>query len=245
MTDKDAPDVNARDAPGAIDRRHYETSGYFEMGGPHLLDPESAFQRYRVREVLKLCHVRSGSRAVDLGCGWGTISFGLARTAAVVVGVDFAAAALTVCRSRLAAEPIDHLHFVQADVAETGLRGGVWDLVVAADLVEHLYAETTRRAYGEAHRLLRAGGRLVVWTPNPGHFLERLRVLGVLEADPTHVDYKTLERVTGELEATGFAIEMAHHVQSHVPFLRTVERWGHALVPGLRRRVAVVAVRKR
>ena len=235
--------MTAGDAPRAIDRRHYETTGYFERGGRHLLDPQSPFQRYRVREVLGLCRVRPGDRAVDLGCGWGTISFALARTAGAVVGVDFAAAALAVCRGRAAREPVGHLHFVQADVADTGLRGGSWDLVVAADLIEHLYPEPTRRTYAEAHRLLRVGGRFVVWTPNPGHWLERLRALDVLEPDPTHVDYKTLGRVATELEAHGFEIETAHHVPSHVPFLRTLERWGQGLVPGLRRRVAVVALR--
>ena len=39
------------------------------------IDPKSPFQRYRRREVLALCGDFEGVRAVDLGCGWGTISF--------------------------------------------------------------------------------------------------------------------------------------------------------------------------
>ncbi|MSR23050.1 MAG: class I SAM-dependent methyltransferase [Gemmatimonadetes bacterium] len=249
------PRVTIGDPPGPIDRLYYETTGYFEGGGRHLLDPESTFQRYRIREVLRLCGPHSGDRVVDLGCGWGTLAFVLARTAARVVGVDFAAAALEFCRRRLAAGPVRSLgtglgpnigprpDFIQADAGNTGLRGGSWDLVVAADLVEHLYPNDTRRVYEEARRLLRPGGRLVVWTPNPGHLLERLRALHILRPDPTHVDYKTLNRVIRELREVGFTIEVAEYVPSHLPFLRTVERWSQGFVPVLRRRVGVVGVR--
>jgi SAM-dependent methyltransferase len=231
------------DPPRSIDRGHYETSGYFEGGGTRFLDPESRFQRYRAREVLRLCEPLDGRRVVDLGCGWGTISFATARRAGRVVGVDFADAALQVCRRRLVSDARANLRFVQADAGNTGLQGGAWDLVVAADLVEHLYPEDSLRVYREVHRLLRSGGRFVIWTPNPGHVLERLRALRLLVPDPTHVDYKTLPRLVEELQAAGFAIERARYVPSHVPFLRTLERGMQRFIPLLRRRVAVVAVR--
>jgi len=115
--------------------------------------------------------------------------------------------------------------------------------VVAADLVEHLDPATTLRVYREALRLLRPGGRFVVWAPNPGHVLEFLRRRGILKADPTHIDYKTLPRVVAELERTGFRIHSAAHMESHLPLLSSVERLTQRLVPLLRRRVAVVAER--
>jgi SAM-dependent methyltransferase len=225
----------------AVDREYYETSGYFRKGGKHLLDPESRFHRYRVAQITRLCGRLDGRRVVDLGCGWGTISFALAPEAGEVVGVDFAGAALGICRRRLEAEPRPNLRFVRSDAARTGLAGGRWDLVVAADLVEHLEPEETLKVYREARRLLRRGGRLVIWTPNPGHFLERLRARGVLRPDPTHVDYKTLDRVVREVEAEGFRTEVARHVESHVPVLGSLERHTLQWLPPLRRRVAVRA----
>lgn len=228
---------------GPVDRQYYETSGYFKGGGEHLLDPESAFHRYRVSMVLSLLGgPLTGARVLDLGCGWGTLSFALARTdVREVVGVDFAQASISLCEERLRRESIPKLSFLRADARETGLPSEEWDMVVAADLVEHLYAADTEAVYREAFRLLRPGGEFLVWTPNPQHFLEAFRRWGLLKADPTHVDYKTLGRVRGELEAVGFRVEEAGYRPSHLPVLRVLERGLQQWVPWLRRRVAVRA----
>ena len=226
-----------------IDQHYYETSGYFEEGGRHLLDPGIRFQRYRIREVLKLCGNLAGKRAVDLGCGWGTMSFALAEAAEAVVGVDFAEASLRLCRSRHDPERYPNLDFRQADARRTGLPGGEWDLVVAADLIEHLYPADTLDMYREAHRLLCPGGRLVIWTPAPTHILERLRLWRILRPDPTHVDYKTLARVRAEVEECGLRVIEARHAPSHLPVLSILERLGQRWVRWLRRRVALVAIR--
>jgi ubiquinone/menaquinone biosynthesis C-methylase UbiE len=224
-----------------IDRDFYDKSGYFETGAGHLLDSHSRFQQYRRREVLALCGDVSGARVVDLGCGWGTISFALAESAREVIGVDFAETSVRICRSRHDVARLPGLSFIQADARSTGLPGGAWDLVVAADLVEHLSPRDTIQVYAEALRLLRPGGRFVIWTPNPTHVLEALRRWGVLRADPTHIDYKTRPRVVTELEAAGFVIVRGVWRPSHLPGLRIVERLGQRWVPLLRRRVAVVA----
>jgi 2-polyprenyl-3-methyl-5-hydroxy-6-metoxy-1,4-benzoquinol methylase len=233
--------TRAPDSPDPSSREYYERSDYFQGGGSHLLNPESRFHRYRARMVRELCGSLEGVRAVDLGCGWGTIAFALAREAREVVGVDFAQAAVDICRERLEQEPRENLRFVRADARTTGLPGGKWGLVVAADLVEHLPADVTLDVYREAHRLLRPGGHLVIWTPDPGHFTERLRTWGVLRPDPTHVDYKTLGRVVRELEAQGFVVEEAGHRESHLPFLGLLERLTLRWSPLMRRRIAVRA----
>jgi 2-polyprenyl-3-methyl-5-hydroxy-6-metoxy-1,4-benzoquinol methylase len=227
-----------------IDRDYYEESGYFTGGGSHLLTPESRFHRYRIREVLRGCGTVEGLHVLDLGCGWGTISFALAdRGAQAVVGIDFAKAAIRLCEERLHQKPLQNLSFLRGDAGDTGLDAGKWDLIVAADLVEHLYPEDTIRVYRESLRLLRPGGRLLVWTPNPGHLLERLRFAGILRADPTHVDYKTLQRCIGELTHVGFQILTAEHRPSHLPVLSWVESVGQTVIPILRRRILVVAER--
>lgn len=240
------PPVGPEQGSGAvdarpIDRAYYESSGYFEGGGSHLTDPDSRFHQYRIREVLRRCGPLEGQRAVDLGCGWGTISFALAEWAAEVVGVDFAEASIEICRARHDPEVHPGLRFLRGDARATGLEARAWDLVVAADLVEHLYPDDTLAVFREAARLLRPGGHFVVWTPSPTHFLEVLRRWGVLRRDPTHVDYETLDRVVEEVEATGFEVVRAEHVPSHLPGLRWLERLGQEHMPWLRRRVAVVA----
>jgi cyclopropane fatty-acyl-phospholipid synthase-like methyltransferase len=223
-----------------IGKEWYDSTAYFEEAD-HVTDHESPFQRYRVAKVLEIHRPGPGQRVVDLGCGWGTLSFALAGLASRVVGVDFSEKSIAFCERRLAREPRDNLRFVCADAGATGLEGGAWDLVVAADLVEHLYPEDSARVVAEAFRLLRPGGRFSVWTPHRGHVLEILKNHDiVLKRDVSHVDYKSMARMTELLRQAGFDIERAYYAESHVPGLRTLERHLQGWVPMLRRRIAVL-----
>jgi hypothetical protein len=116
--------------------------------------------------------------------------------------------------------------------------------VVAADLFEHLYPEDSERISREAYRILAPGGRFAVWTPHRGHLLEILKNNRILlRPDPTHVDYKSMERVVALLRGAGFRIERADYAESHLPGLATVERALGRWVPILRRRIAVLGVK--
>lgn len=227
---------------GRIGREHYDRGEYFEgKGARHLVDPESPFQRYRVAKLMELRAPRPSDRVVDLGSGWGTFCFAWAERAAEVVGVDFSQRAIDFCLRRLAEAPHENLRFVCADAGATELEGGSYDLVVAADLFEHLYPDDSRRVAAEAYRLLAPGGHFAVWTPHRGHVIEALKNRDlVLRRDPTHVDYKSMGDMKRLLSDAGFAIERAYYAESHVPGLRTVERLLQRGVPFLRRRIAVL-----
>jgi len=228
---------------GRIGKEYYDSTTYFEDPG-HLTDASSPFQRYRVSKVLEIHAPAPGDRVVDFGCGWGTFSFELARRGAQVVGIDFSEKSIAFCNRRLIEEPLPGLRFLQADAGATGLPSGECDLVVAADLFEHLYPDDSERVAKEAFRLLRPGGLFSVWTPHRGHLLEVLKNRSILlKPDPSHVDYKSMARMTGLLREAGFEIERAYYAESHLPGLRTVERLLQGAVPLLRRRVAVLGRR--
>ena len=227
---------------GRIDADYYDRSEYFGADSAHLRDMKSAFQRYRIRKVLEIYRPGPEERVLDLGCGWGTFSFALAREADRVVGVDFSERSIAHCRERQARSAFYNLRFVQADAGDTGLDADSFDVVVAADLYEHLYPDDSRRVTAEAWRVLKRGGRFVIWTPHRGHLLEVLKNNGiVLRPDPTHVDYKSMEALRELLDAEGFVIEKAYYAESHLPVLRDVERALMGRIPLLRRRIAVLA----
>jgi len=225
---------------GRIDKEWYDSTAYFDEPG-HITDYESPFQRYRVAKVLELHTPGPRDRVVDVGCGWGTFSFTLAARAAEVVGLDFSEKSVALCNRRLEREPRANLRFVCADGGATGLEGGAWNLVLAADLFEHLYPEDSARVVAEAFRLLRPGGRFAVWTPHRGHILEILKNHDILLArDVSHVDYKSMARMKQLLGDAGFEVERAYYAESHVPGLRVAERLLQGFVPFLRRRVAIL-----
>jgi len=224
-----------------IGREFYDQSDYFEGGTGHIVDTGSRFQRYRVRKVLEVWTPMSGHRVVDFGCGWGTFGFELSPRVAEVVGIDFSEKSIEICTRRLEADPRENLTFLCADAGDTGLDADSYDVVIAADLFEHLYPDDSVRVVREAYRILKPGGRFSVWTPHRGHVLEILKNHDiVLKRDVSHVDYKSMARMKDMMQDAGFGIERAYYAESHLPVLNVVERLLQGVVPVLRRRIAVL-----
>ena len=222
-----------------IDADFYDRSEYFAAG--HLTDRESPFQRYRVQKVLSIYDPAPQERVLDLGCGWGTFEWALGPRVSEVVGVDFSAKSVELCERQRAQGGFANVRFVHADAGATGLAAESFDLVIAADLFEHLYPDDSERVAREAHRVLKSGGRFSIWTPHRGHVLEILKNNRVLlKPDPTHVDYKSMDRLRSLLTEAGFVVEKAHYAESHLPGLRTLERALMGALPPLRRRIALL-----
>ncbi|GIW07738.1 MAG: hypothetical protein KatS3mg060_2543 [Dehalococcoidia bacterium] len=98
-----------------------------------------------------------GLRILDVGCGTGATIEWLQRFAGrrPVVGIDLAPAAVRLARhtnGRLALASADALPF----------RDERFDLIVCADVVQHLSDEQRRRAFAEFRRLLRPGGAVLI-----------------------------------------------------------------------------------
>jgi 2-polyprenyl-6-hydroxyphenyl methylase/3-demethylubiquinone-9 3-methyltransferase len=84
-------------------------------------------------------HVRlAGARVVDVGCGGGVLSEGLARAGAVVTGIDLAADALAAARRHAAEQglAIDYRHVSVTDLAAEA--AGAFDVVTCLELIEHV-----------------------------------------------------------------------------------------------------------
>ena len=105
-------------------------------------------------------------RVVDLGCGPGLYARRMARKGARVTGVDFSANSLEYARSR----SMERIEYLQADYLQDDLPGG-FDIAV---LIYYDYCamdpENRALLLGKIHRMLNAGGKLVIDLAGPGAF---------------------------------------------------------------------------
>ncbi|MEV0252138.1 class I SAM-dependent methyltransferase [Nocardia sp. NPDC050712] len=100
-------------------------------------------------------------RAADLGCGTGRTGDWLRRHGVTDIdGVDVSAGMLERARERGA-----HTTLAQADVRDTGLVSGAYDLVIASLIDEHL--PDLGPFYAEAWRLAAPGGTCVMVSFHP------------------------------------------------------------------------------
>lgn len=101
----------------------------------------------------------AGRRVADIGCGGGLYSLAWARLGAgAVVGVDFSQA--MVGTAGRAAADLAQVTIRAGSADATGLEDAGFDIVFERALIHHL--PSLSAAFGEAWRILRPGGRLIV-----------------------------------------------------------------------------------
>ena len=131
------------------------THGYHEV----ILE----FYRRRTAEVCAaflLPRLQPDAEVLDMGCGPGTITVGLARRAQTIVGVDTSAGVVESARSRAREEGIDNAIFEVGSAYELPFGDQSFDVVYAHQLMQHLSDPV--RALREARRVLRPGGLVAV-----------------------------------------------------------------------------------
>lgn len=117
-----------------------------------------------------LPHLEPGQRVLDLGCGPGAITVGLAErvgSAGEVVGVDRDAGWFETARGLATSHP--HVRFEQADAAELPFDDDSFDVAFLHALLQHV--DDPDAVVAEVRRVLRPGGRIAVGDADLDAFL--------------------------------------------------------------------------
>jgi tocopherol O-methyltransferase len=204
---------------------HYEELDriYRELWGEHVHHglwrtgretPTEAVEQL-VELVAAEAGVSAGMAAVDIGCGYGATARQLvARHGARVTGLTITPAQY---HHAVAATPTDNPRYLLRDWLVNGLPDAAFDAAYAIESTEHM--EDKGRAFAEAFRVLRPGGRLAVcvWTAadpcrrwQERYLLEPICREGRLPGMGTEADYRNL------LTGAGFAVERAMDVSRQV-----------------------------
>jgi 2-polyprenyl-6-hydroxyphenyl methylase/3-demethylubiquinone-9 3-methyltransferase len=106
----------------------------------------------------------TGKKVLDVGCGGGLLSEAMARSGAIVTGIDMGKAPLNVASAHMAGSglDIDYRHGTAESFAEA--RPGAFDVVACMELLEHVpEPESVVKACG---RLVKPGGDVFFATLN-------------------------------------------------------------------------------
>lgn len=112
----------------------------------------------RVRNALlrRFLRLGPGDRVLDLGCGSGRALIWNADSGAACTGIDIS--------PFFAREAIDRVALVLGDLRRLPLQPDAFDKAWSLDVFEHLSPSGLREVLREAHRVLRPGGWLFVYT---------------------------------------------------------------------------------
>lgn len=155
---------------------HYEDLDwvYREVWGEHVHhglwrtgreSPAEAVEQL-VELVAAAAGIAPGYSAVDIGCGYGATARQVAsRHGARVLGLTITPAQF---RYAVASGPAENPSYLLKDWLENGLPDASFDAAYAIESTEHM--EDKARAFSEAFRVLKPGGRFVICTgPRPSH----------------------------------------------------------------------------
>lgn len=162
---------------------------------------------------------------LELGCAAGEHTLQLAPMVARAIGLDFSPDAIRLARAQ-ADRTASPALFVEGDVADLGaFADASIDKVLALDLVEHIPDPVLARMVGEVWRVLKPGGRLVVYTPSASHYVERLKAANlILTQLPGHIAVREGEAYRALLGARPWARLDIRYLPSSYPLFGWIDR---------------------
>ncbi|HAB08922.1 MAG TPA: bifunctional 3-demethylubiquinol 3-O-methyltransferase/2-polyprenyl-6-hydroxyphenol methylase [Alcanivorax sp.] len=139
-------------------------------------DPNSEFRPLHDINPLRLNYIDErlglpGKRVIDIGCGGGLLSEGMARRGATVTGIDLGEAPLAVARlhAEKSGVEVEYLQVLAEEIAEQ--RAGEYDAVTCLEMLEHVPDPAS--VIRACAKLVKPGGQVFFSTinRNPKAFL--------------------------------------------------------------------------
>jgi ubiquinone/menaquinone biosynthesis C-methylase UbiE len=133
------------------------------------------------QEFIARLNIPAGARALDIATGTGNVALPLARSGALVTGVDIAPNLLAQARERAAAENLA-VQFDEGDAEQLPYADGSFDAVVT--MFGAMFAPRPEVVASEMARVLRPGGLLGMANWTPESFTARMFAVGNRHVPP-------------------------------------------------------------
>ncbi len=161
------------------------------------------------RRILGAARISGRDRVLDVGCGIGNILIALAeRTdfALPIVGVDVSPALIELGQREVHNAGLDgRINLQVAPATSLPFDEGSFDVVLTSHVIKHLDDDALPRAFREVARVLRPGGRFLLWefkkSPLSAPIFISARTTGL----PPPFTLRSEETLRSALLAAGFA----------------------------------------
>ena len=124
----------------------------------------------RLSKILEICANLKNKKVLDVGCSTGYLGQKLEKRGAEVTGIDISKVAL-----KKAQEVLSFTKVVDLNEGELPFKDGTFDLIVASEVIEHLFKPVI--VLKELRRILKDKGGIIITTPNFLYWGHRLQFL--------------------------------------------------------------------
>ncbi|MEU7321749.1 cyclopropane-fatty-acyl-phospholipid synthase family protein [Streptomyces griseoviridis] len=207
-----------------LDETMAYSCGYWAGEGPEFSAADA--QRAKLELICRKLALAPGSRLLDIGCGWGSLTLYAAERHKVrVTAVTLAGEQAAHVREQVAERGLGELvEVVCQDYRD--IAGGGYDAVSSVEMGEHVGDAQYPAFAGALHRLVRPLGRVLVQqmargsnAPGGGAFIE------AYIAPDMHM--RPVGETVGLLEGAGLEVRAVESMREH--YVRTVEAWHRTL----------------
>jgi len=208
-----------------LDRNMNYSSGYYATGDESL----DAAQEAKMARIAHYAGIRTGQRALDVGCGWcGPALFLAEHFGCHVTGVTLSAAQREYALAWADRRGLkDRLTVELRNVMDLPYADGTFDQVLFLESIIHMPEKAA--IFARCEKLLRPGGRIFIQESNYNRASMRERYLadrGYVEVDQAF-GYTSHMVSAGEmlmfLEEAGLAPEWVEDISAH--YVRTLSQW--------------------
>lgn len=200
------------------------SSGYWTSHDPSYILEDA--QAAKLDLVCRKLGLVAGSRLLDVGCGWGSLSlYAAEHVGARVTGVTISAEQKAFIDARIAERGLaDRVEIRLQDYRDALGDGsaGSYDAAASIEMGEHVGQDNYPTYVGVLHDAVRPGGRVLVQQmsrtgrhPGGGPFIESFI------APDMHM--RPVGRTVDLIEAGGLEVRDVHAMREH--YVRTVDAW--------------------
>jgi cyclopropane-fatty-acyl-phospholipid synthase len=202
-----------------LDETMSYSSAWFETQDEDLAEA----QRRKVHGILDYAGVRSGSRVLEIGTGWGQLAIQAAERGATVTSVTLSAEQRDLARKRIAEAGVD----AAVELRDYRDVRGQYDAVVSVEMIEAVGAEYWPTYFATIDRLLAPGGRFALQSITMPHD----RLLATRHAQGWIHQYifpgGLIPSLTAieQIAATAGGLEIAHRRDLGPAYAHTLRLW--------------------